>query len=319
MSASLQIALAQIAPVWLDRAATTAKILVAIEEAAKQGAQLVAFGEALLPGYPFWLEHTDAARFESAQQKRWYALYREQAVCIERGDLNTICHLAAQKHIAVALGSIEAPSNRGASCYASAVYINGNGEIESVHRKLMPTYEERLAWAIGDGNGLVTHACGPFTVGVLNCWENWMPLARAAMYAQGENLHVAIWPGNLRNTVDITRFMAREGRSFVMSVSGLMRASDIPDHLPDAALLKEKLPKTMANGGSCIAAPDGEWLIEPICDREVVQSAEIVLDKVWQERQNFDPCGHYSRPDVLRLQLNRERQQTLADDTSRES
>ncbi len=134
------------------------------------------------------------------------------------------------------------------------VYIDARGKIGSVHRKLMPTHEERLVWAIGDGNGLRTHKLGPFTVGGLNCWENWLPLVRSALYAQGEDLHVAIWPGNMRNTEDITRFIARESRSFVVSVSGLMRREDICDSLPAADLLRDTADDIMADGGS----PDRE-------------------------------------------------------------
>lgn len=308
---TLCAAMAQLAPVWLQRERTIEKLMVAINEAASQGAEFVAFGEAMAPGYPFWVEHTDGARFESSLQKALYAHYHEQAVCIERGDLSPIAAVAKAKSIAVALGIIEGPRERGHSCYASAVYINAQGEIQSVHRKLMPTFEERLVWATGDGHGLRTHSCGPFTVGVLNCWENWMPLARAAMYAQGENFHVAIWPGNVRNTEDLTRHMAREGRSYVMSVSGLMQRSHIDNALPFADELRAAMPEIMANGGSCLAGPDGQWLIEPIVSQEIVKTMEIDLRKVFEERQNFDPCGHYSRPDVLQLRINRERQQTL--------
>ena len=310
---TLNVAIAQLAPVWLQRDRTIEKLIHAVEEAAKQGAEFVAFGEAIAPGYPFWVEHTDGARFESSLQKALYAHYHEQAVCIERGDLASICAVAKAKSIAVALGIIESPRSRGHSCYASAVYINAHGEIQSVHRKLMPTFEERLVWATGDGHGLCTHDCGPFTVGLLNCWENWMPLARAALYAQGENFHVAIWPGNVRNTEDLTRHMAREGRSYAMSVSGLMERSHIDSALPFADELRAAMPEVMANGGSCIAGPDGQWVIEPIRAQETVVTAEIDLRKVFAERQNFDPCGHYSRPDVLQLRVNRERQQTLMD------
>ena len=230
---SLTVGLAQIAPVWLDRERTLAKVLHQIERAAEQGCQLVAFGEALLPGYPFWLERTDGARFNSPVQKELHAHYLQQAVQIEAGHLVPLCRLAAQQRIAVILGCIERPLDRGGhSLYCSLVYISPQGDIASVHRKLMPTYEERLTWSAGDGHGLRVHTLGAFTVGGLNCWENWMPLARTALYAQGEDLHVAIWPGGLHNTQDITRFIAKEARSYVLSVSGLMRVTDIPLETP---------------------------------------------------------------------------------------
>jgi nitrilase len=198
----------------------------------------------------------------------------------------------------------------GHSVYCSMVYIDATGSIESVHRKLMPTHEERLVWAIGDGNGLKTHKLGPFTVGGLNCWENWLPLPRASLYAQGEDLHVAIWPGNQRNTEDITRFIARESRSYVVSVSGIMRREDIPDDLPHAELLRETADDVMANGGSCVASPTGEWLLGPEVNVESLRIADLEHQVVLEERHSLDVAGHYSRPDVTRLIVNRKRQTT---------
>jgi nitrilase len=273
----------------------------------------VTFGEALVPGYPFWLERTDGARFESALQKEFHAHYLDQAVQVEAGHLETVCAAARELSLATVLGIIERPRDRGGhSVYASLVYIGADGAVGSVHRKLMPTYEERLSWSPGDGHGLRTHRLGAFTVGGLNCWENWMPLPRAALYAQGEDLHVAIWPGGLHNTHDLTRFLAKEGRSYVISVSGLMRKSDVPTDVPQRELLLSALPETMANGGSCIAAPDGSWVVEPVVDEERIIVATLDHRRVREERQNFDAAGHYARPDVTRLVVNRERQGTVS-------
>ncbi len=307
----LTVAAVQMAPIWLDRTRTIAKVVAQLEAAASAGAQLVTFGEALVPGYPFWLERTDGARFESPLQKALHAHYLDQAVQIERGDLAPVTEAARALGVAVVLGCIERPSDRGGhSVYASLVQVDATGGVVSVHRKLMPTYEERLSWSPGDGHGLRTHRVGAFTVGGLNCWENWMPLARTALYAQGEDLHVAIWPGGMHNTPDITRFMAREGRSYVISVCGVMRRSDISDDLPHATLLRERADDVMANGGSCIAAPDGSWLVAPVADEERVIVATLDHARVREERQNFDAVGHYARPDVLQLSVNRERQAT---------
>nr|WP_256489596.1 carbon-nitrogen hydrolase family protein [Pleionea sp. CnH1-48] len=305
--------MAQIAPVWLDRVATLTKVLDCIERAAAQGADLIAFGEAFAPGYPFWIERTNGSQFNSSKQKKLHAFYAQQAVQIEAGHLDAVCAASKEHSIAVYLGIIERPTQRGGhSLYCSMVYINAEGDIGSVHRKLMPTYEERLSWSPGDGHGLQTHRLGAFTVGGLNCWENWMPLARSALYAQGEDLHVAIWPGGEHNTIDITRFIAKESRSYVMSVSGLLKVSDIPESVPFyddivAACDGEYL----ANGGSCVAAPDGEWVVEPQIEKEDLIIAHIDHARVYEERQNFDPAGHYSRPDVTQLVVNRQRQSTL--------
>jgi nitrilase len=309
----LTVGLAQIAPVWLDKERTLAKILEYTDEAAGAGCNLVAFGEGLLPGYPFWIERTDGAHFNSPVQKELYAHYLANAVQIEAGHLDPLCDLAQQRQLAVMLGCIERPADRGGhSVYATLVYIDTQGVIQSVHRKLMPTYEERLVWASGDGHGLRTHSLGPFTVGGLNCWENWIPLARAALYGQGEDLHVAVWPGGRRNTQDITRFMAVEARSYVLSVSGLMRVSDMPEDTPQRDNIAAGSTEILADGGSCIAGPDGEWIVAPVVNEERLIIATLDHKKVREERQNFDPAGHYSRPDVLKLQVDRRRQSTIA-------
>ena len=309
---TLTVGLAQIAPVWLNREQTLAKVLENVQSAAEAGCKVVAFGEGVLPGYPFWIERTDGARFNSPMQKEIHAHYLASAVQIEAGHLDGVCELARDHEMAVMLGCIERPVDRGGhSVYASLVYIDSEGGIQSVHRKLMPTYEERLTWAPGDGHGLRTHRLGAFTIGGLNCWENWLPLARAALYGQGEDLHVAVWPGSVRNTQDITRFMALEGRSYVLSVSGIMRASDILDDTPHRAAILVGSSEIFADGGSCIAGPDGEWIVAPVVNEERLIVATLNHERVWEERQNFDPAGHYSRPDVLRLEINRQRQSTI--------
>ncbi|MEO1594911.1 MAG: carbon-nitrogen hydrolase family protein [Pseudomonadota bacterium] len=309
---TVTVGLAQIAPAWLDRAAGTEKIIDWIDRAGGASCDLVVFGEALLPGYPFWVERTNGARFESSLQKALYAHYAEQAVVPERGDLDPIREAARRNGCALYLGTIERAADRGGhSLYCSMVYIDKQGAIGSIHRKLMPTYEERLVWSPGDGHGLRTHSLGAFTVGGLNCWENWLPLPRAALYAAGEDLHVAIWPGSVRNTEDITRFIAREGRSFVVSVSGLMRRSDIADDLPHADELREAADDVMANGGSCIAAPSGEWLLAPETDVESLRVAVLDHREVLEARHSLDVVGHYSRPDVTALTVNRTRQSTV--------
>ena len=310
---TLVVGLAQIAPVWLDRTGTISKMLDQVRAAGEAGCHLVAFGEGLLPGYPFWIERTNGAVFNSPMQKEIHAHYMDQAVQIEAGHLDDLYEAAREFGITVVLGCIERPLDRGGhSLYASLVYIDSDGIIQSVHRKLMPTYEERLTWSPGDGHGLRVHKLGAFSVGGLNCWENWMPLARAAMYGLGEDLHIAIWPGGAHNTRDITRFIAMESRSYVVSVSGLMRSSDFPKDTPHLSSILAKGEDILANGGSCVAGPDGKWIVEPLIGEENLIVATIDHCHVRQERQNFDPAGHYSRPDVLQVKINRQRQSTIS-------
>ena len=308
----LNVALAQIAPVWLDKEQTIEKIKNTIETASKEKAELIIFGEALLPGYPFWIGLTNGAEWNSSVQKEIHAHYVQNSITIEKGELDTICKLAKEHHMAVYLGIIERAHNRGGhSIYASLVYINQEGFIKSVHRKLQPTYDERLTWAPGDGHGLQVHPLKNFTVGGLNCWENWMPLPRTALYGQGEDLHVAVWPGSDHNTKDITRFIARESRSFVISVSSLMQKSDFPKETPHFDKIIKSAPDVLVNGGSCIAGPDGEWIMEPVINKEGIFYETLDFSRVLEERQNFDVVGHYSRPDITQLNVNRDRQSTV--------
>ena len=309
---TLKVALAQMAPVWLNREATLEKMIAYVEEAADSGAELVVFGEALLPGYPFWPDLTGGARFDDDIQKDIFAHYVANAVDIAAGQLDALCSSAKARGIAVYAGVMERSLERGGfSLYACLVYISPKGQIESAHRKLMPTYDERLVWSPGDGHGLRVHTLGEFTVGGLNCWENWMPLPRASLYGQGENLHVAVWPGSRRNTEDISRFIARESRSYVVSVSGMMHADMVPDDVPHAGQIRDAAEGWLADGGSCIAGPDGAWVIEPQVGAEGLHFAELDLNEVARERQNFDPAGHYSRPDVTSLKVDRRRQKTV--------
>ena len=308
----LRLGLAQIAPVWLQREATLEKMLDYADKAGQQHCDLLVFGEALLPGYPFWIELTDGARFNSKVQKEIHAHYLDQAVQIEAGHLDPLCEMARTHEMAILCGTIERPPDRGGhSLYCSLAYIQADGSIANVHRKLVPTYEERLTWSPGDGHGLRTFPIGPFTLGALNCWENWMPLPRAALYALGEDLHIALWPGNLRNTDILTRFLAREGRSYVVSVSGLMRKSDFPENTPHLDRILDEAPDLLADGGSCVANPDGSWLLDPIAGKEALKTVEIDHRRVREERQNFDPSGHYARPDVTRLIVDRRRQSPI--------
>jgi nitrilase len=307
----MRVAAAQIAPVFLDREATLGRMLARIEEAATKGVRLLAFPETILPGYPAWLSPGGGARFDDPVLKDAYARYLEAAVEIPGPEIEALAAAARRHDMFVYAGVAERGTTQGrGSVFASLVAIDPEAGVVSVHRKLVPTYEERLAWAAGDGHGLRVHRFAGVRVGGLNCWENWMPLARTALYGQGEELHVSVWPGSVGLTGDISRFTAREGRVFVLAAGGVLRAGDVPADFPlrDALLAGRD---TVYEGGSVVVDPRGEILAGPLAGEEGLLVADLDLARLREERQNFDPAGHYSRPDVFSFVVDRSRRETV--------
>ena len=255
------VALAQIAPVWLDRQATLAKVVDRVREAAAAGARLVAFGEALVPGYPFWVEHTDGARFESPLQKALYAHYARAGRAdrarrpepVLRGGARSAA-LGGARHHRAARRSRRPQRLRQRWCY-----IDDAGEIRNVHRKLMPTYEERLVWSPGDGHGLRVlridgvHARRAELLGKLDAAG-----ARGAVRAGRRPARGDLAGQRAQHRRHHAVHRARRALLRAVRVGGLMRREDIPRHMPHVDLLRATPADGMADGGSCIAAPDGD-------------------------------------------------------------
>jgi len=300
----MRVAAVQDSPVYLNRTATLDLVKERITEAGEGNADLIAFPEVFVSGYPVWIDVTDASAWEKHDQQEAFARYLEQSVELGSSEFLEVVETVKTSGAFTYLGVVERAAS-GGSVYCSLVAIDPLEGIVSVHRKLKPTYGERLVWADGDGAGLVAHKHKGVRLTGLNCWENWMPLARTAMYETGAQIHIAAWPGSVGLTEDITRFIAKEGRLFVISVGAIYDATMIPDDFP----LKNQLgvDDKYHNGGTCIAGPDGKWIVEPNHGEKGIIWADLDVSEVSRQRQNFDPTGHYSRPDVLRLHVTRER------------
>ena len=297
----MKIAVVQAAPVFMDSSATTDKLLDLLREAASSGAELALFPEVFLPGYPIWLRAPEVAHNDELLEIGHIA-YLNSAISMDGPEIAAIAREATTLGVAVYLGIAERTST-GGSVYASLVTIHPDRGVVNVHRKLKPTFHERLLWADGDAHGLQVHQWNEVKIGGLNCYENWQPLARQALYEQGEQLHVATWPGDLDVTEKITQFIALEGRMYVASVSGVLRSTDIPLSFP----LKKYIAKgrdVINNGGSMIVAPDGTVLSGPVVGEETILYADVQVNKVIGSRLKLDPAGHYARPEILRLKRN---------------
>ena len=300
----MKIAAVQAAPVFLDPGATTDKLLGLLREAASKGAELVAFPEVFLSGYPIWLR-APAVAHNDELLKIGHVAYLKSAVTTDGPEVVAIAEEATRLGVAVYFGMVERAGS-GGSVYASLVTLHPDKGVVNVHRKLKPTFHERLIWADGDGQGLQVRPWKDVRVGGLNCYENWQPLARQALYQQGEQLHIAVWPGDLDVTQNITQFVAMEGRIYVASVSGLLRSRDIPSSFPLRKYIAEGRD-VINDGGSMIAGPDGALIAGPEVGEETILYAEIDLESVLGAHLKLDPAGHYSRRDILSLNHNKAR------------
>lgn len=300
----IRVASIQMAPIFLDTRKTWEKLGSLIEESVSKGAELVTWGETLLPGYPVWISRSNGARFNDPKQKRVYAKYWKEAIHLQKSSILDEMKETAKKHGIMMMGGVL--EKESGSTYCTLITIGKEGMLLGRHRKIKPTYEERLVWADGDGLGLRTYPIGSTRIGGLNCWENWLPLARAALHLQEEMIHLAVWPGSFGLTKDITRFMALEGRSWVISTSGLIRPDDFNHLTLEEFPVKDELTSVkgcLQNGGSMVVDPTGKTVAGPLIDKEGILYCDIDPLLAVEERQNMDISGHYSRFDIFQKPL----------------
>lgn len=273
--------------------------------AAAEGARLVALPETWLPGYPAWLDVSPSAGlWDHPAVKRAYREMAANSVSVPGGAADRLGSIAADHGVTLVVGVVERVDSgpgRG-TLYNSLLTFGPDGALLNHHRKLVPTYTERLVWGPGDAAGVHAVATPVGRVGGLVCWEHWMPLARQAMHESGEDIHVAAWPTVKEMNRIACRQYAFEGRCWVLAVGSLLRAGAMPEGLEADPGLVPGPDAWVVRGGSAIIAPDGEVVAGPVYDEPVTLFADLDLDRIREENMTLDVAGHYDRPDCFRLQ-----------------
>src|SRR5262245_16791158 len=291
----------QVEPVVLDRDATIERLAERTAEAAGNGASLVVFPEAFIPVYPSSTWAKAFAGWSDERAKAAFARLSEQAVTVP-GEAEQHIGEAAREHgVWIVTGVTELDAERPGTLYNTLLYHAPSGELALRHRKLVPTNHERLVWGQGDGGGLRAIPTELGRIGGLICWENYMPLARFALYESGVEIYIASTADDAEAWQSTLVHIARQSRAFVISPSHFQRAASYPDDFPLADELAGQ--DLIGRGGSAVLAPDGSYLAGPLYDEEGVLYAELDPAVLRAERQRFDPAGHYHRPDVLSLQV----------------
>jgi nitrilase len=287
------VACIQAEPVILDREATIDRVAELTAEAAQAGAQLVLFPETFIPCYPSnrWVQRLAAGADEAARAT--FARLVRESVEVPGPACDRLAAIAQQHGVWLAIGVNE---RAGGSLYNSLLLHAPDGRLALHHRKLMPTNHERLVWGLGDGRGMETVSAPFGRVGGLICWENLMPLPRAALYLAGLDVYLAPTADDSESWQDSMRHIAREARCYVLTSCVFQRASSHPAEVPIA-----EGPDLMDRGGAAILAPDGTYLAGPLYDEPGIVYATLDPDRLAADRQRFDPAGHYSRPDVFEL------------------
>ena len=301
-----RVAVVQHPPVTLDRQKTLERGAKLLEESAEHGARLVSFPEAWLPGYPEWLWRLrPGADYDLTSEIHGRLI--ENAVDLKAGDLKPIQTAARRLKVTVSIGIHERDGefSRG-TLYNTVVLIGPSGEVLNRHRKLMPTNPERMVWGTGDATGLRVVATPSGRVGSLICWENYMPLARFAMYAQGCEVYIAPTWDEGSTWVSTMRHIAAEGRCWVLGNGCAMRGKDIPRDFPKRAQLFPDLEEWYNPGDSVIVEPGGRLVAGPLHEQHGILYAECDPAAASAAKRTLDVAGHYGRPDIFKLEVNRE-------------
>jgi nitrilase len=301
MKNEIKIAAAQLSPVYLNIEKTVDKVCDAIAEAGKKGAKLIVFPEAFISGYPDWVWLIPPNR--SRELGKLYLKLVENAVSIPDATTDRLCKSAKQAKINVVIGMNERNSETSnSSLYNTILFIDDQGKILGKHRKLMPTNCERLIWAQGNGSTLKSYDTSAGKLGGLICWENFMPLARNAIYESGAQILASPTWDKGDNWLGSLQHIAREGGLFVIGNCMTLHIDDIPEELKG---IYQKNEEWISTGESCIINPYGKVIAGPLDRKEAIIYADINLQDVIIARRRFDVVGHYARPDVFNFSVNK--------------
>ena len=294
------VAAIQISPAFLDRDASVDRACDAIARAGARGARLVVFPEAFIPGYPLWVWSVAAG--QTRELRDLYAELLDQAVTIPSAAVDRLCEAARTAGVYVAIGINERNvEGSGTSLYNALLFIAADGGILGVHRKLVPTAGERLVHAQGDGSTLTVYDTPLGGLAGLICWENYMPLARQALYASGVHVYVAPTWDRGEPWLSTLRHIAKEGRVYVIGCCSAVRPEDIPDRFAFKAAVPVSATGWINPGDSTIVDPDGKVLAGPLHEQQDMLLAEVDPQRIVGPRWQLDVAGHYARPDVLEL------------------
>lgn len=302
-----RVAIMQLEPIANSIELSVEKMLSNIDIAAKEKAKLIVFGESWLCGYPAWIDYAaGVAQWDNDDVKEaWLEMYKN-AISITDLLFDKIKEAAKTHNITIVLGCNERiDTGKGNnSLYNSILIIDKHGQLANHHRKLMPTYNEKLIHALGDGSGLQAVDTDLGRIGALICWEHWMPLTRQAMHDEAEDIHIALWPHVIDRHLLASRHYAFEGRCYVLAVGQLLRANQFPNGLKTFDNAEEYVLK----GGSCLIGPDGNLLSQQVIGKEEIIYVDIPSNDVLiKERMNLAVSGHYQRDDVFDFKVDKTR------------